>query len=64
MEDAVALANVLPRGTSPEEVPERLKVYSEIRYKRAHAIQEYSRLAGKDWTDGKPPLDSELSCAL
>jgi len=59
MEDGVALATVLPKGTAPEEVAERLQVYDEIRRERSHTIQEFSRLAGKDWTDGKPPLDSK-----
>ncbi|KAK3328902.1 hypothetical protein B0H66DRAFT_6119 [Apodospora peruviana] len=57
IEDAAALATVLPRGTASEEIPERLKLYQKIRYERAHAIQEYSRLAGVDWVDGKPTID-------
>jgi 2-polyprenyl-6-methoxyphenol hydroxylase-like FAD-dependent oxidoreductase len=61
MEDAAALAVVLPSGTLPEDVPERLKLYEKIRYERAHAIQEYSRQAGMDFVDGKPQIDSELS---
>lgn len=48
MEDAAALAVVLPLGTKPEEVPERLKLYEECRYERAHRIQEYTRVAGRD----------------
>ncbi|RYP29683.1 hypothetical protein DL767_006635 [Monosporascus sp. MG133] len=48
MEDAAALAVVLRRGTKPEEVPERLGLYQDIRYERANRIQEYSRLAGRD----------------
>lgn len=58
MEDAATLAVVLPIGTLPEEVPERLKLYEKIRYQRANAIQEFSRQAGKDWIDGKPQIDS------
>ncbi|CAJ2501729.1 Uu.00g045820.m01.CDS01 [Anthostomella pinea] len=57
MEDAVALGTVLPKGTDPADVPERLKLYEKIRYDRAHMIQEYSRQAGKDWVDGKPQID-------
>lgn len=57
MEDAVALAVVLPGGTPAAEVPERLKLYEKIRYERANAIQEYSRLAGKDFVGGKPQID-------
>ncbi|KAF1357093.1 hypothetical protein BDV97DRAFT_286555 [Delphinella strobiligena] len=47
MEDAAALAVVLPLGTEPSEVAERLKVYETCRYERAHKIQEYTRVAGK-----------------
>lgn len=59
IEDAASLSVVLPIGTSPEAVPERLKLYEKIRYKRAHTIQEYSRQAGKDWVDGKPQVKSK-----
>ena len=59
MEDAAALAVVLPSGTLPEEVAERLKLYEKIRYQRANAIQEYSRQAGKDYINGKPQIDSK-----
>ncbi|EAT85338.2 hypothetical protein SNOG_07872 [Parastagonospora nodorum SN15] len=48
IEDAAALAVVLPMGTKPEEVAERLKLYQDIRMERANKIQEYSRLAGRD----------------
>ncbi|KAK8126463.1 uncharacterized protein PG998_002222 [Apiospora kogelbergensis] len=57
MEDAAALAAVLPKGTTPDDVPERLRLYEKIRYERAHTIQEYSRQAGQDWVDGKPQID-------
>lgn len=60
MEDAAALAAVLPKGTTPDDVPERLRLYEKIRYERAHTIQEYSRQAGQDWVDGKPQIDSRL----
>jgi 2-polyprenyl-6-methoxyphenol hydroxylase-like FAD-dependent oxidoreductase len=59
MEDAATLAVVLPAGTLPEDIPERLKLYEKIRYKRANAIQEFSRQAGKDFIDGKPQIDSK-----
>jgi 2-polyprenyl-6-methoxyphenol hydroxylase-like FAD-dependent oxidoreductase len=52
MEDAVSLAVLLPLGTSPGEVPERLALYEKIRYERAHKIQHYTRLAGQDLVDG------------
>ncbi|WQF77696.1 Putative FAD-binding domain, acetoacetate decarboxylase, FAD/NAD(P)-binding domain superfamily [Colletotrichum destructivum] len=55
MEDAAALAIVLPKGTSPEDVTERLQLYEKIRMERAHTIQEFSRQAGKDRIPGQPP---------
>ncbi|KAI0974292.1 hypothetical protein F4678DRAFT_486179 [Xylaria arbuscula] len=57
IEDAAALGTVLPKGTRPSDVPERLRLYEKIRYKRAHMIQEYSRQAGRDWINGKPQID-------
>jgi 2-polyprenyl-6-methoxyphenol hydroxylase-like FAD-dependent oxidoreductase len=51
IEDAAALAVVLPLGVAPQEVPERLKLYEDIRKERADRIQQYSRLAGKDLTE-------------
>lgn len=60
IEDAATISVVLPRGTSPEAVSDRLKLYEKIRYDRAHQIQEYSRQAGKDWIDGKPQIDSKI----
>lgn len=48
IEDAAALAVVLPPGTKSEDVAERLTLYEEIRKERADRIQEYSRLAGAD----------------
>ncbi|KAK8089721.1 hypothetical protein PG997_004682 [Apiospora hydei] len=57
MEDAAALAVVLPKGTAPKDVPERLRLYEKIRYDRAHNIQEYSRQSGKDWVNGVPQID-------
>ena len=38
-------------GTKPCEVATRLRIYEDCRYERAHAIQEYTRLAGKDLDD-------------
>lgn len=59
IEDSVALSVVLPLGTTPEEVPERLQLWEKIRYDRASNIQEFSRQAGKDLVDNKPTMDSE-----
>jgi 2-polyprenyl-6-methoxyphenol hydroxylase-like FAD-dependent oxidoreductase len=58
IEDAAALAAVLPMGTAPSEVPERLKVYEQIRCDRAHTIQEFSRQSGKDMVNGEARVDS------
>ncbi|GAA5869814.1 hypothetical protein JCM8547_005850 [Rhodosporidiobolus lusitaniae] len=43
IEDAEAVAAVLPPGTSAASVPERLKLAEKIRYERATRIQAYSR---------------------
>jgi hypothetical protein len=53
------LSVVLPFGTKPEEVAERLELFEKIRYERANKIQEFSRQAGKDFVDGKPVIDSK-----
>jgi 2-polyprenyl-6-methoxyphenol hydroxylase-like FAD-dependent oxidoreductase len=60
MEDAAALAAVLPYGTAPEAVPRHLELYEAIRAERAHRIQEFSRLAGMDWVDGKLMFDGSF----
>ena len=57
IEDAVALGTVLERGLRADEVPQRLKLYNDIRYERACKVQEFTRMAGLDVQDGK--LDSE-----
>ncbi|OBT71915.1 hypothetical protein VF21_09213 [Pseudogymnoascus sp. 05NY08] len=57
LEDGATLSVVLPLGTQPEEIPERLKLYEQIRYERANNIQDYSRQAGVDCVDGKPAID-------
>jgi hypothetical protein len=48
---------MLPTSTPLDSIPARLKLYEKCRYERASAIQEYSRLAGKDLGTG-PPLDT------
>ncbi|KAB2578789.1 FAD binding domain containing protein [Lasiodiplodia theobromae] len=55
MEDAAALAVVLPKGTKPEDVPQRLKLYFDFRYERCTKIQRFSQQAGRDIQD--EPLD-------
>ncbi|KAL2203512.1 FAD/NAD(P)-binding domain-containing protein [Sarocladium strictum] len=51
IEDAAALGVVLPSGTKPEQVPERLRLYEQCRRERATSIQNFSRLAGQDTKD-------------
>lgn len=51
IEDAASLCALLPRDTHREEIPERLGLYEKIRDKRAHKIQEFTRLAGVDLDD-------------
>lgn len=46
-------------GTRPDEVASRLRVYESCRYERAHLIQQFTRLAGKDLDDPEK-ADSEL----
>jgi len=48
IEDAASIAALLPAGTKPEEVPDRLRLYEQCRKVRADRIQEYTRLAGRD----------------
>ena len=48
IEDAMSLAAVLPLGTSVDDIPDRLKIYEQCRYERAHQIQDFTRTAGKD----------------
>ena len=48
MEDGAVIAAVLPKGTKPQEVPERLRLFEQFRYERATKIQAFSLKAGKD----------------
>lgn len=48
IEDAAALAALLPLGTTRQDIPERLALYNECRYERSHKIQDFTRTAGKD----------------
>jgi 2-polyprenyl-6-methoxyphenol hydroxylase-like FAD-dependent oxidoreductase len=58
IEDAISLAVVLSPGISTTEVPERLRLYHDIRHERATRIQGFSRAIGEDRTDDKQ-LDSK-----
>ncbi|KAF5012591.1 hypothetical protein FDECE_1358 [Fusarium decemcellulare] len=51
IEDAVTLCALLPRGTSIDEIEDRLKLYEQIRDDRAHRIQDFTRWAGRDLDD-------------
>lgn len=51
IEDATSLVALLPPGTAPEDIPERLALYEKTRDERAHKIQQFTRLAGADLTD-------------
>ncbi|KAK2736756.1 hypothetical protein FQN55_001518 [Onygenales sp. PD_40] len=60
IEDAASLAVLLHEGISRKDIPERLKLYEKCRIDRAHRIQEYTRLAGRDLDEVKrsgKPLD-------
>ena len=51
MEDAASLFALLPRGTTADDIPERLALYEKIRDGRAHKVQGLTRLAGEDLND-------------
>ncbi|KAG8624625.1 hypothetical protein KVT40_007692 [Elsinoe batatas] len=46
IEDAVSLAAILPLGTSPSEINDRLELYVKQRKFRADRIQEFTRISG------------------
>lgn len=65
IEDSASLAVVLPNGTRLEDIPERLKLYQEIRYERVNRIQQASReAAGKDPAESKPRVLSESAPSI
>ncbi|KAJ0416728.1 hypothetical protein BJY00DRAFT_325985 [Aspergillus carlsbadensis] len=55
IEDAISLSVVLGKDTPVAEVPERLKLYHDIRHERATRIQGFSRLIGEDRTSDNEP---------
>lgn len=63
IEDAVSIAAVLPVGTQPEEIPDRMKVYESCRYERSHLIQHFTKLAGRD-RDKVGPDDEKVDSKL
>jgi 2-polyprenyl-6-methoxyphenol hydroxylase-like FAD-dependent oxidoreductase len=48
IEDAFSLGVMLPAGTTPDDIPQRLLLYNKARYERATTIQNYSRIVGGD----------------
>lgn len=60
IEDAASLAVLLPYDVPVAEIPERLRLYEQIRMERAHRIQDFSRVMGLDVRDDAK-FDSELS---
>ncbi|KAF1941286.1 FAD/NAD(P)-binding domain-containing protein [Clathrospora elynae] len=56
IEDAASLAVMFPSNARLDTMSDRLKLYEKCRYERASAIQEYSRISGKDLGSG-PPFD-------
>ena len=57
IEDAVSLATLLSPGTTHFDIPSRLELYNQARYTRAHKIQHFSRLIGRDQSDSSEPMD-------
>ncbi|KAF2724111.1 FAD/NAD(P)-binding domain-containing protein [Polychaeton citri CBS 116435] len=53
VEDAMYIAAVLPQGTTPAEITERLELYNRCRYERLHMVQLVTRLAGKGADHGR-----------
>lgn len=51
IEDAASIAALLPAGISTDEIPERLRLYENCRIERAHKVQGYTRIAGRDVDD-------------
>lgn len=60
IEDAASLAVSLSLDASKGDIPDRLKLYNEIRYTRATNIQSFSRLMGHDLKPGDQRPDSEF----
>lgn len=43
-EDAAALAGVLPQSTTPEQLPQRLNLYNQLRYSHSVTVMMMSRI--------------------
>ena len=59
IEDAISLSIMLPLGTTPDEIPGRLKLYNQARYERATTVQNNSRLVGVGALNCMFPLSLE-----
>lgn len=46
IEDAISIARLLPSSTTSQDVQERLKMFEEIRYKRAEFVRDETRNNG------------------
>ncbi|VUC25211.1 unnamed protein product [Clonostachys rosea] len=51
VEDAISLVCLLPRGTLPDELADRLALYQKIRDERAHKVQQATRMSGRDLSE-------------
>jgi salicylate hydroxylase len=51
IEDAVSIAALLPRGTTPQDIPARLELYQNSRRPRVDFVLHYTRLNGRDEND-------------
>lgn len=63
VEDAAALGVCFPAGSSPEEVPLRLRLWERCRKERADWVQEVTRIRGRDPSgkDGPPQTCKMMS---
>lgn len=51
IEDAVSIANLLPRDTPVDDIPARLRLYELARRSRVEKVLEYTRMNGRDEND-------------
>lgn len=51
IEDAVSIATLLPRGTTPHDIPMRLDMYQTARRPRVDFVLHYTRVNGRDEND-------------
>jgi 2-polyprenyl-6-methoxyphenol hydroxylase-like FAD-dependent oxidoreductase len=57
IEDGASISALLPPGTKPSDLPSRLELYESQRYGRAHKIQEFTRIVGRDRVPGAVRLN-------